>query len=155
MAQEGISAATGAKNIAIKNITAQDTDVSPVRPPSATPAEDSTNVVTVEVPQTAPAQVAMASASIAFSMRGTLPSSSSRPPTEQAPNSVPSVSNISTIQNASIVHRKVTIKLAVPLAAIYAEKSKPSVKTFRKERSKKSRKGCTTSIERLSATLVS
>lgn len=33
----------------------------PVLPPSATPAEDSTNVVTVEVPQIAPVVVAMAS----------------------------------------------------------------------------------------------
>ena len=40
----------------------------PVLPPAATPEEDSTNVVTVEVPKTAPVQVAIASASIALSM---------------------------------------------------------------------------------------
>ena len=38
----------------MRNIAAQATEVRPVRPPSATPAEDSTKVVTVEVPQTAP-----------------------------------------------------------------------------------------------------
>lgn len=35
--------------------------IKPVRPPSATPAEDSTNVVVVDVPKIAPADVAIAS----------------------------------------------------------------------------------------------
>ena len=58
----------------MKNSAAVAMEARPVRPPSATPAEDSTNVVTVEVPQTAPQQVATASASMALSMLGTLPS---------------------------------------------------------------------------------
>ena len=80
-----MSCATGERNIAMKNIAAVAIEERPVRPPSATPAEDSTNVVTVEVPQAAPTQVAQASASMARSMLGTLPSLSSRPPAEQAP----------------------------------------------------------------------
>ena len=102
----------------------------PVRPPSATPAEDSTNVVTVEVPQTAPQQVAMASASMALSMLGTLPSLVSILPAAQAPYSVPRVSNISTMQNASMVVRNITMKLLMPCSAMYGLKLKPSVKTL-------------------------
>ena len=52
----------GARNMAMKNIAAVNTEERPVRPPSAMPAEDSTKVVTVDVPQTAPKQVAAASA---------------------------------------------------------------------------------------------
>ena len=55
------------------------TAVKPVRPPAATPEEDSTNVVTVEVPRTAPAVVATASAINAGLIPGSLPSSSSIP----------------------------------------------------------------------------
>ena len=69
--------AMGAKKMAMKNKSAVNTEVRPVFPPSAMPLADSTNVDTVELPQTAPAQVAMASASMACSMRGTLPFSSS------------------------------------------------------------------------------
>ena len=46
----------------------------PVLPPTATPDADSTKVVTVEVPKTAPATVPMESARSAFSARGSLPS---------------------------------------------------------------------------------
>ena len=69
----------------MKNSAAVAMEARPVRPPSATPEEDSTNVVTVEVPQTAPQQVAMASASMALSMLGTSPSGVSMLPAEQAP----------------------------------------------------------------------
>ena len=62
VAQLGMSAAMGARNIAMKNIAAVKTEERPVLPPSAMPAEDSTKVVTVEVPQTAPKHVAAASA---------------------------------------------------------------------------------------------
>ena len=41
----------------MKNIAAVTIAERPVLPPTATPAEDSTKVVTVEVPQTAPVQV--------------------------------------------------------------------------------------------------
>ena len=48
----------------------------PVRPPSATPEEASTKVVTVEVPMTEPQQVAIASDSMARLTLGISPSSS-------------------------------------------------------------------------------
>ena len=66
VAQFGISAAIGLRNIATKNRTATTKEVNPVLPPSATPAEDSTKVVTVEVPSIAPVQVAIESHSNAF-----------------------------------------------------------------------------------------
>lgn len=66
VAQLGMSAAMGARNIAMKNIAAVKTEERPVLPPSAMPAEDSTKVVTVEVPQTAPKHVAAASGQHGF-----------------------------------------------------------------------------------------
>ena len=113
-----MSCATGARNIATKNRAAVTIEARPVRPPSATPAEDSTNVVTVDVPQTAPQQVAMASASMALSMLGTLPSGVSMLPQAQAPYSVPRVSNISTMQNASMEVTNMTTNAPVPLAVM-------------------------------------
>ena len=62
VAKDGIAVKIGAKNIDSTNSTAAVTEVRPVLPPAATPAEDSTNVVVVEVPRTAPAVVATASA---------------------------------------------------------------------------------------------
>ena len=52
---------SGENNVARRNKTPVVSAVRPVRPPAATPAEDSTNVVTVDVPSTAPALVAIAS----------------------------------------------------------------------------------------------
>ena len=75
--------------------------VKPVLPPAATPAEDSTNVVTVEVPNIAPVVVATASASMHLFMLRGLPFLSKSPPLEQAPYSVPRVSNISSIHSES------------------------------------------------------
>lgn len=126
-----MSCATGERNIAMKKNSAVNIEERPVRPPSATPAEDSTKVVTVEVPQTAPVVVAIASASIALSMFGTSPSLVSILPRAQAPYRVPMVSNISTMQNARAVVMIVRTRLAVPCSAAKREKSKPSVKTLR------------------------
>ena len=64
VAQDGIRTAIGLRNIAMKKSPAVTMDERPVRPPSATPAEDSTKVVTVEVPQIAPVVVAIASADV-------------------------------------------------------------------------------------------
>ena len=89
----------------------------PVRPPSATPEADSTKVVTVEVPQTAPTVVAMASAIMALSMRGTSPSGVSMLPRAQAPYRVPRVSNMSTMQKARAVVMITSTVLAAPWAA--------------------------------------
>lgn len=58
MANEGIAVNTGAKNIEIRKRNAVVSAVRPVLPPTATPAEDSTNVVVVDVPRTAPTVVA-------------------------------------------------------------------------------------------------
>ena len=61
VAKEGIAVNKGENSVANKNNTPVVSAVRPVRPPTATPAEDSTNVVTVDVPSTAPADVAIAS----------------------------------------------------------------------------------------------
>lgn len=61
VANEGIAVKIGASNIEIKNNAAVVIEVRPVLPPAATPADDSTNVVVVEVPSTAPAVVAIES----------------------------------------------------------------------------------------------
>ena len=84
--------------MASRNSMPVTTEDRPVRPPSLIPVEDSTKVVTVEVPRQAPAQVAMASAIRARSPPGRLPSSSSIPALPAVPISVPTVSNMSTDQ---------------------------------------------------------
>ena len=81
----GMSWAIGLRNMATIKHTPVMKEVKPVLPPATTPAEDSTKVVTVEVPAIAPVQVAIASESIIFSMRIGVPSLSSRLPLEQAP----------------------------------------------------------------------
>ena len=73
--------------------------VRPVLPPAATPAEDSTKVVVVEVPRTAPAEVATASAISAGFIAGSLPSLSSIFAFVLTPIIVPSVSKRSTKRN--------------------------------------------------------
>ena len=80
--------------------------VRPVRPPSVTPEALSTKVVVVEVPSTAPAQVAMESAISAPLMLGSLPSSSSMSALEATPIRVPRVSNRSTKRKENITAKK-------------------------------------------------
>ena len=70
VAKPGTAVNTGAKKIANKNMIAVTADARPVRPPAPTPAELSTYVVVVEVPITAPALVAIASAKSAGLMFG-------------------------------------------------------------------------------------
>ena len=103
---------------------------SPVLPPSATPDDDSTKVVTVDVPHIAPTHVAIASDNIAFSKLGTCPSLSSKSPLAHAPYKVPRVSNISTIQKASAVVAIISTRSAVVWLERYPEKSKPCVNTL-------------------------
>ena len=62
MAKPGIARKSGARKIESRNSTAAVAAVRPVLPPAATPAEDSTKVVVVEVPKTAPTAVATESA---------------------------------------------------------------------------------------------
>ena len=62
VAQEGTRANKGVKNKARRKKNAVTTEANPVRAPAATPEEDSTKEVTVEVPRQAPATVPTASA---------------------------------------------------------------------------------------------
>ena len=97
-------------------------EVSPVLPPAAIPEVDSTKVVTVEVPKIAPIDVAKASASMAFSILGKFPFSSSKPALSAAPMRVPIVSNIST---------STRVMITASSEAIGAENSSPKpVKHF-------------------------
>ena len=110
VANDGIAVKSGANNVEIRNKNPETTAVKPVRPPAATPEEDSTNVVTVEVPRTAPAVVATASAINAGLIPGSLPSSSSIPAFVLTPTKVPSVSNRSTNKKDNTT----AIKLKIP-----------------------------------------
>ena len=110
VAKDGIAVKIGAKNMEIKNNTAVTSAVSPVLPPANTPAEDSTNVVVVDVPNTAPALVAIASAISADLILGNLPFSSNTLAFVFTPISVPNVSNKSTNKNENTT----TMKLKIP-----------------------------------------
>ena len=70
VAKEGMEVNRGENRVAHRKRTPVVMAVRPVRPPTATPAEDSTKVVVVEVPSTAPAEVATASAIRAGLIRG-------------------------------------------------------------------------------------
>ena len=95
VANEGIAVNTGANTSDIKNKTAVTTDARPVLAPAATPALDSTKLVTVEVPRQEPTIVPTASAVRAPPALGSLPSLSRRLPFSATPMSVPTVSKIS------------------------------------------------------------
>lgn len=96
VANPGMAMKIGDKKIATRNNKPVTMEERPVLPPSATPAELSTKVVVVEVPSTAPALVAIASAKRASLMRGSLPSLSSISALFAQPIKVPRVSKIST-----------------------------------------------------------
>ena len=123
VAKEGIDVNKGANNVANKNNTPVVTAVRPVRPPTATPAEDSTNVVVVDVPSTAPAEVAMASESKAGLILGRCPFSSNIFAFVDTPINVPSVSNKSTNKKENTT----TIKLKIPTALKSRLKHCPNV----------------------------
>lgn len=108
VANDGIVTNKGEKITATKNNNPVTTAVRPVRPPSATPADDSTNVVVVDVPRIAPADVAIASDKSAGLIFGNLPSSSSIPAFVLTPMIVPNVSNKSTKRNANTTMMKLT-----------------------------------------------
>ena len=103
VAAEGMSRKSGARKRATTKSPAVASAVIPVRPPSAIPAPLSTKVVTVEVPQTAPTEVATASASMASLMWRTLPSLSIISVLAAAPMSVPTVLKMSMKTRAKIV----------------------------------------------------
>ena len=114
VAKEGIAVKMGANNVEMRNRNAVVKAVRPVLPPAATPAEDSTKVVVVEVPRTAPAEVAIESARRAGLIFGSLPFSSSILAFVLTPMSVPSVSKRSTKRNEKMM----TIKLKIPTPLI-------------------------------------
>ena len=74
VAKDGIARKIGEKKRERAKRAPATTAVSPVRPPSAIPEEDSTKVVMVEVPRQAPAVVPIASAKSAPLMPGSFPS---------------------------------------------------------------------------------
>ena len=106
VAKEGMVRKRGLNTTASRNSTPVVMEVRPVRPPSVTPEALSTKVVVVEVPSTAPAQVAMESAIRAPLMRGSLPSSSSISALEATPMRVPRVSNRSTKRKENMTAKK-------------------------------------------------
>ncbi|MPN13628.1 hypothetical protein SDC9_160950 [bioreactor metagenome] len=112
VASEGTRPTNGAKNKANMNNAAVTTEVSPVLPPSNTPAALSTYVVTVDVPSIAPAEVATASANKALLTLGSLPSLSIMFAFEAVPTKVPIVSNISTNEKESITVKMLVIAVA-------------------------------------------
>ena len=103
VAAEGMSRKRGERKRASTKSIAVEKAVIPVRPPSAIPAPLSTKVVTVDVPQTAPMEVAKASAIIASLMFFTLPSESIISVFAAAPMSVPTVLKMSMKTRAKMV----------------------------------------------------
>jgi hypothetical protein len=77
VAQAGMIAAKGARKRQTAKQAAVTREVRPVLPPAATPDADSTKVVQVEVPRTAPLTVATESQAIALSTSTGSPFSSS------------------------------------------------------------------------------
>ena len=106
VAKDGIARKIGDNSSDNPKRMAATREVSPVRPPSATPEALSTKVVTVEVPHIAPTVVPIASERRAPLMFGSLPSLSSISALEATPISVPRVSNISTNRNANTTTKK-------------------------------------------------
>ena len=113
VAKAGIAVNSGEKKAASPNSTPVVTAVSPVRPPWATPAEDSTKAEVVDVPIIAPQVVAMASVRRAGRMTGSFPSLSRKPALEHTPIRVPMVSNISTNRKENMITTK--LRIVVPL----------------------------------------
>ena len=109
VANAGIAVNIGANRIDIRKRKPVTTEARPVLAPTPTPAELSTNVVVVEVPNTAPTDVAMASARRACLILGSFSSLSSISALVATPTSVPIVSNKSTNKNAN----KTTIKFII------------------------------------------
>ena len=100
VANDGIVINNGERTTETRNNKPVTAAVKPVRPPSATPAEDSTNVVVVDVPKIAPADVA-------------------------TPIIVPNVSNKSTKRNANTTIIKLTIPTALKSSLKHCPKVSP------------------------------
>jgi hypothetical protein len=102
VAHGGIDAKIGAKKMEIRKQIPVVTAVSPVFPPSAIPAADSTNAVTGDVPSSEPIVIDIASVQYASVDRGKSPVDSSTTPENRAIEySVPVQSRISTYRNVN------------------------------------------------------
>ena len=123
VAKDGIAVKIGANSMEIRNKNPVTTAVKPVLPPAATPAEDSTNVVVVEVPRTAPAAVAIASDISAGLIPGSFPFLSNIPAFVLTPIKVPNVSNKSTNRKENIT----IIKFTIPTLSKFTLKHCPKV----------------------------
>ena len=102
VAADGMERKRGAKKRERRKKPAVTIAVTPVLPPSTTPVEDSTKVVTVDVPSIAPTVVPTASAKRASLQLGIVPSLLIISALPAHPISVPTVSNISTKRNVNI-----------------------------------------------------
>ena len=126
VAKPGIEMKRGEKIRDMRKRSPVTTEERPVRPPAETPEELSTKVVVVEVPRTAPAVVAIASARSAGRIRGSFPSLSSISALSAHPMSVPRVSKTSTKRNANMITMKSrTLKLAKAASEKHAPKVCP------------------------------
>src|SRR5690606_831253 len=104
-------AKSGEKNNAKMKNPAVTIDANPVRPPTATPEDDSTNEVVVDVPTTAPTTVEAASANNAFPARGSL-LSFIKPACCATATSVPAVSKKSTNKNVKMTTSISSVKMS-------------------------------------------
>ena len=116
VAADGMAEMTGERKADRAKQMATTTEVRPVRPPAAIPAEDSTYVVVLEVPQMAPMEVAIESANRALSIleekpepfsRASSSSAEKMPVRRPVPMNVPMVSKVSDMENAKIVSRMI------------------------------------------------
>src|SRR5699024_6676331 len=98
-----ITANSGEKNKANKKNPAVTTEAKPVLPPTATPEEDSTKDVVVDVPTTEPTTVAAESANNALPARGNL-SFFIKPAWLATATNVPALSKKSTNKNVKITN---------------------------------------------------
>src|SRR5699024_1826626 len=105
----------GEKNNASMKKPAATTAVNPDRPPTPTPAVDSTYAVVVDVPTTAPVTVAAESANKALPARGNL-LFFIRPAWLATATNVPAVSKKSTNKNVKITTSICTVKMSTKLA---------------------------------------
>src|SRR5699024_9633977 len=109
-----ITASKGEKNKANKKNPAVTTEAKPVRPPTATPEDDSTNEVVVDVPTTEPTTVAAESANKARPARGNL-LSFINPACVATATSVPAVSKKSTNKKVKIMTIICMVKISPKL----------------------------------------
>ena len=127
VAKEGIEVKSGANRVESRKSTPVTSAVRPVRPPTETPDADSTKVVTVDVPRTAPAEVPIASERSAGRIPGSLPSLSSILALVATPISVPRVSKRSTNRNAKTTTINSVILIAPKSTLKHWPKVSPSL----------------------------